>query len=66
MSYNTSTNLTIAANDMFGALKERAQLVAVYFTDVERSLVKATNRDLVVPKRKHVQGKFECASSILS
>jgi hypothetical protein len=54
MAYNTSTGFSLAANDMFGAIKERAQLAVVYFTDVERSIVKATNRDMVAPKQKHL------------
>jgi hypothetical protein len=55
MSYSTSTNASVAANEMLGTIKEKATLAMVYFTDVERSIVKATNRDIVVPKQKHVQ-----------
>ena len=47
----------MAANEIFGTIKERAQLAAVYFTDFEKSVVKATNRDLVPPKQKHVASK---------
>ncbi|KAI3654542.1 hypothetical protein MP228_000596 [Amoeboaphelidium protococcarum] len=60
MSYQTTNNVSIAANEVFGALKEKAQLASVFFTDVERSLVKATNRDLVVPKQKHVAVMLSC------
>ena len=59
MSYRTTNNLGVAASGLFGDLKERAQLAVVYFTDVERSVVKATNRDLVIPKAKHVQSRLE-------
>jgi hypothetical protein len=68
MSYQTNTNTTVAANEVFGAIKEKAQLAgtlelardashrptALYFTDIEKSVVKATNRDICVPKSKHV------------
>ncbi|KAI3638548.1 hypothetical protein MIR68_003046 [Amoeboaphelidium protococcarum] len=60
MSYQTTNNVSIAANEVFGALKEKAQLASVFFTDVERSIVKATNRDLVVPKQKHVAIMLSC------
>lgn len=58
MSYSTSTGASQAAYDVFGILKERAQLGMVYFGDLDRAVVKATNRDPVVPKAKHVQSKI--------
>lgn len=57
MSYNTSTNASVKANSLLGNIKERAQLAVVYFADVERSVIKATNRDVVVPKAKHIQSR---------
>lgn len=53
--FSMSNNLSNVGNEVFGALKERAQLATSYFNDVERAIVKATNRDLVVPKSKHVK-----------
>ena len=55
MSYQTNTSLTVAANDIFGAIKQRAQLGIYYFKNVEKAVVKATNLSIVVPKNKHVQ-----------
>ena len=58
----------MAANDLVGSLKERAQLAASYFSDVDKAVVKATNRDLVSPKQKHVRSSFHSSSlhSLLS
>lgn len=52
MSYNTSY---LAANEIMGAIKHRAQLAQFYFADIERAVVKATAPDNLVPKEKHVQ-----------
>lgn len=58
MAYQTNTSFTVAVNDLYGSVKERAQLGIYYFSDIERAVVKATNRDIVVPKAKHVRRMF--------
>lgn len=55
MSYHTNTPINRAANELVGVLKEKATLASVYFTDIERAVVKATNLDVVAPKAKHVR-----------
>ncbi len=55
MSYNTSNNFSVTTDGVLGTIKEKAQLAAFYFTGVQRAVVKATNREIVEPKAKHVQ-----------